>query len=98
MRKWSGGALALIIFTLLGLQHAEGRPTPTIARPVPLVMPSADHTKLLLQDEGLQVLNDLEGAVAIVGVIGPYRSGKSFLLNQLLNLECDKGRRVLTAA
>jgi hypothetical protein len=25
-------------------------------------------------------------------VIGPYRSGKSFLLNQLLSLSCDKGR------
>lgn len=26
-----------------------------------------------------------------VQVIGPYRSGKSFLLNQLLSLSCDEG-------
>lgn len=26
-----------------------------------------------------------------IQVIGPYRSGKSFLLNQLLSLSCDEG-------
>lgn len=29
--------------------------------------------------------------MAPIVVIGPYRSGKSFLLNQLLNVTCDKG-------
>ena len=30
--------------------------------------------------------------VLLTQVIGPYRSGKSFLLHQLLSLSCDKGR------
>lgn len=30
-------------------------------------------------------------AAAAVVVIGPYRSGKSFLLNQLLSVPCDTG-------
>uniref|UniRef100_A0A0D9WW79 GB1/RHD3-type G domain-containing protein n=1 Tax=Leersia perrieri TaxID=77586 RepID=A0A0D9WW79_9ORYZ len=39
--------------------------------------------------------DDLQRAIgtpiAAVSVIGPYRSGKSFLLNQLLSLTCNKG-------
>ena len=62
------------------------------ARPVPIVLPSAsDPTKLTLQPEGLDVLRGVRGAVAPVVVIGPYRSGKSFLLNQLLGVACGAG-------
>ncbi|THU74098.1 hypothetical protein C4D60_Mb04t29760 [Musa balbisiana] len=32
--------------------------------------------------------------VLLIPVIGPYRSGKSFLLNQLLSLPCDEGFEV----
>ena len=44
-----------------------------------------------LQPEGLDVLRGVRGAVAPVVVIGPYRSGKSFLLNQLLGVACGAG-------
>ena len=37
------------------------------------------------------LLEQLEGPVAFVAVIGAYRTGKSFLLNQLLSLPCDDG-------
>ena len=61
-------------------------------RPVPIVLPSAtDPTKLTLQKEGLDALRAVRGPVAPVVVIGPYRSGKSFLLNQLLSVPCDEG-------
>lgn len=61
-------------------------------RPVPIVLPSAtDPTKLTLQTEGLDALRQITGPVAPVVVIGPYRSGKSFLLNQLLGVPCDEG-------
>ena len=61
-------------------------------RPVPIVLPSAtDPTKLTLQKEGLDALRAVRGPVAPVVVIGPYRSGKSFLLNQLLGVPCDEG-------
>lgn len=50
------------------------------------------HSQLRLVDEGLEVLRSVTGAVAPVVVIGPYRSGKSFLLNQLLGVPCGEKR------
>lgn len=61
-------------------------------RPVPIVLPDpADPTKLTLRSEGLDFLRSVRGPIAPVVVIGPYRSGKSFLLNQLLGVPCDEG-------
>lgn len=53
--------------------------------------PVPDQTKLLLDEEGMRFLESIKGPVAPVVVIGPYRSGKSFLLNQLMNVSCDDG-------
>jgi len=55
------------------------------------VEPDHGHTKLRLSEQGLEAIRRIETPIAVVGVIGPYRSGKSFLLNQLLSLSCDKG-------
>lgn len=55
-----------------------------------IVQPIADKTSLHLESEGLAVLRDIQTPVAPVVVIGPYRSGKSFLLNQLLGVGCGK--------
>ncbi|KAK8961907.1 hypothetical protein KSP40_PGU005221 [Platanthera guangdongensis] len=60
-------------------------------RAFPVVEPDFGHTKLRLAREGLDVIRRIESPIAAVSVIGPYRSGKSFLLNQLLSLPCDKG-------
>ena len=38
---------------------------------------------LELNKEGIAILESIEGPMKIVAVCGPYRSGKSFLLNQL---------------
>ncbi|KAG8098563.1 hypothetical protein GUJ93_ZPchr0013g36287 [Zizania palustris] len=57
----------------------------------PIVEPDYGHTKLRLSERGLEAIRRIETPIAVVGVIGPYRSGKSFLLNQLLSLSCDKG-------
>jgi len=35
-------------------------------------------------NETLNVLSELEGEVVVVSIVGPYRTGKSFLLNQLV--------------
>lgn len=51
--------------------------------------PVEDHTKLDIDPAGLDILRRLTGPVAPVVVIGPYRSGKSFLLNQLLGVGCS---------
>ena len=50
--------------------------------------PVDSHTKLQIEHEGLDFLRSITGPVSPVVVIGPYRSGKSFLLNQLLGVGC----------
>ncbi|KNA19971.1 hypothetical protein SOVF_056590 [Spinacia oleracea] len=57
----------------------------------PIVEPDPGHTKLRLSREGLEAIKRIETPISAVAVIGPYRSGKSFLLNQLLSLSCDEG-------
>ncbi|KAF1898105.1 hypothetical protein Lal_00032869 [Lupinus albus] len=60
-------------------------------QPFPIVEPAPGHTKLRLSREGLEAIEKITNPIASVAVIGPYRSGKSFLLNQLLSLSCDEG-------
>lgn len=62
--------------------------TPPVPHRVPLVQPVPGGTKLQVAPEGLAVLRSLHTAVSPVVVIGPYRSGKSFMLNQLLGVGC----------
>ncbi|XP_042973591.1 guanylate-binding protein 4 isoform X3 [Carya illinoinensis] len=57
----------------------------------PIVEPDPGHTKLRLSREGLEAIERITTPIAAVAVIGPYRSGKSFLLNQLLSLSCFEG-------
>ncbi|WMV36215.1 hypothetical protein MTR67_029600 [Solanum verrucosum] len=58
----------------------------------PIVEPDSGHTKLrlALAREGLEAIERITTPIAAVAVIGPYRSGKSFLLNQLLSLSCNE--------
>ncbi|KDD71790.1 hypothetical protein H632_c4391p0, partial [Helicosporidium sp. ATCC 50920] len=63
-------------------------PDPLALYSVRIVGPVTDHTKLEVDPEGLSILRSIQGEVAPVVVIGPYRSGKSFLLNQLMNVTC----------
>jgi hypothetical protein len=65
--------------------------TTTNRRAFQLVHPVADHSKLQVSDEGLSLLSSITGLVLPVVVIGPYRSGKSFTLNQLMQVPCDVG-------
>ena len=55
-----------------------------------MVLPIEGHTKLAIQQEGLEALRHIKGPVVPLVVIGPYRSGKSFLLNQLLGVGCGE--------
>lgn len=61
------------------------------ARPFALVDPLPGTSRLQVAQEGLKFLESLsDKPVAPVVVIGPYRSGKSFLLNQLLGVPCSE--------
>ncbi|XXG76710.1 hypothetical protein AAC387_Pa08g1007 [Persea americana] len=76
----------LVCFLASGSVSADDFP-----QAFPIVEPDSGHTKLRLAREGLEVLERITSPIAAVAVIGPYRSGKSFLLNQLLSLSCDEG-------
>ena len=62
--------------------------TPISFTRVPLVLPVPGKSQLRLEQEGVDLLTSIDLPVAPVVVIGPYRSGKSFLLNQLLGVSC----------
>jgi hypothetical protein len=56
-----------------------------------LVTPVSSTSHLAVAQEGVRFLESLaDTPVAPVVVIGPYRSGKSFLLNQLLGVPCSE--------
>ncbi|KAJ7558218.1 hypothetical protein O6H91_04G029100 [Diphasiastrum complanatum] len=106
-RCYQGGSalllyVAIIVFFLANLgaprlfaeNEAADQENPSSGyrhRAFPVVEPDSGHTKLMLAKTGLDIFSNVMTPVAIVSVIGPYRSGKSFLLNQLLSLSCDEG-------
>ncbi|CAL4919588.1 unnamed protein product [Urochloa decumbens] len=93
--RWAPGirAVALVLLVVAAAAGVvAGDPDPDeLERAFPIVEPDYGHTKLRLSEQGLEAIRRIENPIAVVGVIGPYRSGKSFLLNQLLSLSCDKG-------
>lgn len=54
------------------------------------MVPLESRSQLAVGEEGIKLLESIQGAVAPVVVIGPYRSGKSFTLNQLLGVSCGE--------
>eukprot|EP01116_Phalansterium_solitarium_P017223 TRINITY_DN4181_c0_g1_i1.p2 TRINITY_DN4181_c0_g1~~TRINITY_DN4181_c0_g1_i1.p2 ORF type:complete len:835 (+),score=350.23 TRINITY_DN4181_c0_g1_i1:178-2682(+) len=51
--------------------------------PFQIVRPNPDHSKLELIPAALERLHQFKGPISVIGVVGPYHSGKSFLLNTL---------------
>ncbi|XP_028788598.1 guanylate-binding protein 4-like [Neltuma alba] len=81
----------LVVLLLLCLFASWSFSIENFHQAFPIVEPDPGHTKLRLSREGLEVIERITNPIAAVGVIGPYRSGKSFLLNQLLSLSCYEG-------
>lgn len=46
-----------------------------------------DDGKCHLQENAVSIINQIQGRLAVVGIAGLYRTGKSFLLNRLLGLQ-----------
>jgi len=53
--------------------------------PFQVVQPTANHSSMVVVPDGLARLAQHSGNIALVSVVGPYHSGKSFLLNALLH-------------
>ncbi|KAI4326530.1 hypothetical protein MLD38_031836 [Melastoma candidum] len=83
--------LVHLLWICLGLWASGSSSIEDLHRAFPIVEPDPGHTKLQLSSEGLEILERIANPIAAVAVIGPYRSGKSFLLNQLLSLSCYEG-------
>ncbi|CAI0434248.1 unnamed protein product [Linum tenue] len=83
--------IASLPLLLLCLFASPSRSIDDFHQAFPIVEPDPGHTKLRLSREGLEAIRRIKNPIAAVAVIGPYRSGKSFLLNQLLSLSCDEG-------
>lgn len=60
------------------------------AKPIALVTPDFSNTKLLINERGLSFLKQLPAPLAIVAVSGRAKTGKSFMLNQILGVENGK--------
>ena len=81
--------------------HTKSRPNsqPTAPQPVvddvvgarALLLPDEEGHRLALQNKTLTWLRSIPGPIAVVTAIGQYRSGKSYLLNQLMEVPCDRG-------
>lgn len=60
-------------------------------RPFQIMYPDQAHQQLAVNEEGLaQLIACLDENIALLGVVGPYHSGKSFLLNQLSGRQAFK--------
>ena len=76
-------ALFLIFFVVVSAEEFS-RSATLADKPVQLVKPDYEHQKLQIIEENVDILNNIDGAVAVVAVVGPFHSGKSFLMNQLM--------------
>ena len=54
-----------------------------VEEPIPLITVNNDH-KLEVNPSALEILNGIEKPLAVVGVAGMYRTGKSYLLNRVI--------------
>lgn len=85
--------LNIVLLLCLNFVTSTNEKGPIISKSEPhaLLLPDSSHIKFEIQEEALSLLSSIETNVAIIVVIGPYRSGKSFLLNQMLDLSCKEG-------
>jgi len=62
------------------------QPEPKAGRAIQLISIDADG-KCHLMEDAVNILNQIHGKLAVIGIAGLYRTGKSFLLNRLLGLQ-----------
>lgn len=67
---------------------AAGAPDPATYYSGPLQLIRIDDDgKCHLQENAVSILSQIQGRLAVIGIAGLYRTGKSFLLNRLLGLQ-----------
>jgi uncharacterized membrane protein YgcG len=94
MRHGASTAVFALLTAVLALVAAGEPHVPPQQQPLALLLPDKDtHTKLVLQDDALELLRGQlrETPLPVVSVVGAYRTGKSFLLNELMGVGCSEG-------
>ncbi|PIA45121.1 hypothetical protein AQUCO_01700575v1 [Aquilegia coerulea] len=89
--KMNSWRWVFVVFVILTFLRSGSSSIENFRQAFPIVEPDSGHTKLRLSREGLEAIERITTPISAVAVIGPYRSGKSFLLNQLLSLSCYEG-------
>ena len=56
---------------------------PIAGKAVKLVI--QQNGKLKLNEESALMIKSIKGSIGVVAIIGPYRTGKSYIMNRLLN-------------
>lgn len=59
--------------------------------PMQLVQLKGKDGRFSIVESTVEYLKRFDGGVAVCSIVGKYRTGKSFLMNKLLDLERDKG-------
>jgi predicted nucleic acid-binding Zn-ribbon protein len=54
-----------------------------MASPIPFIQPD-DNGQFYIDKKAMKILQNVKGAVSVICVAGPYRTGKSYLLNRLI--------------
>jgi len=79
--RWLADRVLLHITIAALCAHSAAEILPNV--PFQIVQPTSNHTSLIITD-GLSQLVDHRHNISLVSVVGPYHSGKSFLLNALV--------------
>ena len=59
--------------------------------PLQLIKLEGKDGRFSIVESTVEYLKRFDGGVAVCSIVGKYRTGKSFLMNKLLDLEKDKG-------
>ena len=54
-------------------------------QPIPFILTGGDGISLKVDNQAKEALGKIKKPVVVVSVVGMYRTGKSFLLNRLMN-------------
>jgi len=73
-------AVSVFISLLLQLAYSE-----LSDEPIQLIRPNADHSNFQVVEENIEKLAEIREPVSVIAAIGPYHSGKSFLLNAFID-------------
>ncbi|EGG23654.1 guanylate binding protein 1 [Cavenderia fasciculata] len=55
------------------------------------IIKDVERTHLVLNPRAASIIQQIQGPLAIVSVIGPYRSGKSYILNRMMSKKLSRG-------